>query len=742
MDKRKIIDKIIYSYKYDELDELWELAGMEMAYSKRNLEKYSEELSRRITAIVEENDFEYFLTKNKGDEKDIDVFFYILMHSSKTESIKACLKDIKYYPSVRYDDIIELIMATKDPEYIRNAIENYQDFGIDYNSATVLIRRTKDVELAKKQLEKAEEQIKTQSEETQTIWDDWSLDIDLSQSYISGKAIANLAATVNDRNVMLYYIENAIKYSLIEDDIVFLIRKINDPEITEQYLNNDEFEFSKYNIIKMIKATKDKDFIGKYIKNEEMQFSIDEKIDLLSAVSDNEWIENYIRGTESGFSSEDILKFLNVTGNLELVKQYMIKRDEFGFSKEQIFGLIQGLNDKELTLECISEYEKYGLASEDANRLRVIYDGFYRNQILQWVEISEKINLPPEMTIGVEIECVGKMSPFLQAEGKKFFDGWKVKSDASVKSQRENELGIEIVSPILTGENDLTTQSVEKVTTILNQIGHYSNETCGGHIHIGANYLTSVEAWQNLVELYANTEMILYAISNQEGNVPRRDVGKYAMPISNDLEEAMKSGSVNLENEEDIEGFKRNLVTFQNDNRYKGINFMNLKSGGRNTIEFRLANGTVEPKVWIENINLFGGMIRAAQEMAVIQQKNPEDRTQNENKMLECFEQLRSGTLSEEQKLEDLLEIVIQEKDRDSYRKRYYRNIELLEKEPEIGDALRQKTENSGVKISKKEIAREIFFSDESITMGELNEISGLINRSLNHQVDVTERGE
>ncbi len=741
MDKRKIIDKIIYSYKYDEIDVLWEMAEMEATYSEKNLEKYVDEFTRRIATIIEENDFEYFFTRKIEADKDLDVFLLILMHSSKTEKIKEFLKDIKN-TSIKYSDIVELILATKDPEYIRNAIEKYQDFGIDYNSATILIRRTKDVELAKRHLERAEEQLESQSQESTSLFeDDWSLDLDISQNYISGQSIVNLLVTVNDKNIILKYLEELEKYSFTEDNITSLINKIKDPEITAQYLENYKADFSRYNIIKMIKAIGEKTFISRYIGDSELQFSIEEKIDLLSVVSDNEWVEDYMRDSKSGFTSEDILQFLKSTDNIALVKQYMAKRDLYGFTQEQIFGLIQAINDKKLTLDCMSNCENYGLSNEDANKLRIIYDTNYRNETLQDNRILGKINLPPEMTIGVEIECVGKMCPFLQAEGKKILDGWKVKQDNSVKSERENESGIEIVSPILTGENEMTAQSVEKVATILNKIGHYSNETCGGHIHIGANYLTSVEAWQNLVELYANTEMILYVISNQEGNVPRKDVGRYAMPISSDLEEAMKNGSVNLETEGDIETFKKNLVSFQND-RYKGINFFNLKSGGRNTIEFRLANGTVDPKMWTENINLFGGIVRVAQELAVIQQKNPEDRTQNEDKMLACFEQIRSGSFDEKQKLEDLLEMVIQERDRDSYRKRYFRNIELLEEKPEIGETIRQKTENAGVRISKKEIVKEVFFSDESVTMSELKEISGIINRNRNHQLGITERGE
>ena len=264
MDKRKIIDKIIYSYKYDEIDVLWEMAEMEATYSEKNLEKYVDEFTRRIATIIEENDFEYFFTRKIEADKDLDVFLLILMHSSKTEKIKEFLKDIKN-TSIKYSDIVELILATKDPEYIRNAIEKYQDFGIDYNSATILIRRTKDVELAKRHLERAEEQLESQSQESTSLFeDDWSLDLDISQNYISGQSIVNLLVTVNDKNIILKYLEELEKYSFTEDNITSLINKIKDPEITAQYLENYKADFSRYNIIKMIKAIGEKTFISRY----------------------------------------------------------------------------------------------------------------------------------------------------------------------------------------------------------------------------------------------------------------------------------------------------------------------------------------------------------------------------------------------------------------------------------------------------------------------------------------------
>lgn len=41
-------------------------------------------------------------------------------------------------------------------------------------------------------------------------------------------------------------------------------------------------------------------------------------------------------------------------------------------------------------------------------------------------------------------------------------------------------------------------------------------------MHIGADYLTSMQSWINLLELYGNAEMLIYIISNEKGMIPRK----------------------------------------------------------------------------------------------------------------------------------------------------------------------------------------------------------------------------
>ena len=47
-----------------------------------------------------------------------------------------------------------------------------------------------------------------------------------------------------------------------------------------------------------------------------------------------------------------------------------------------------------------------------------------------------------------------------------------------------------------------------------NEDGTCDNE---GHIHIGADYLTDIDSWKNLIEIWGNTEEVLQETLNKLG---------------------------------------------------------------------------------------------------------------------------------------------------------------------------------------------------------------------------------
>ena len=83
------------------------------------------------------------------------------------------------------------------------------------------------------------------------------------------------------------------------------------------------------------------------------------------------------------------------------------------------------------------------------------------------------------------------------------------------------DFGVEAISPILTD----CKEDIEDVYMMCEMLKDQEiSEKCGGHIHIGSDYLTSKEAYANLYEIWGNTENIMYLISNEAGKAPRRGV--------------------------------------------------------------------------------------------------------------------------------------------------------------------------------------------------------------------------
>ena len=299
------------------------------------------------------------------------------------------------------------------------------------------------------------------------------------------------------------------------------------------------------------------------------------------------------------------------------------------------------------------------------------------NFLIQQPTYSE-IGLDEEITIGMEIESEGYLSRYiekikkiLKRDESKEARGWDIKPDASL------EEGVEITSPILT-DNQEDIEDIYMVCTMLQKIGNETNERCGGHIHIGSNYLKSKEAFINLFEIWGNSEEIICKISNEKNNIPRFTLQEYAKPISPKINKAIEEGKINLENEEDLNSFIEEIQNVQV-NRYSSLNMFNINNG-MNTIEFRISNGTLNPDTWIENARLYGRIVQMSQKIAEIE-KNPEP-TKEEKRLVDLKEYLKSE-IPEEEKMEILLDMLFEEKERELYRERYFSTIKMLEKAPE-----------------------------------------------------------
>lgn len=159
--------------------------------------------------------------------------------------------------------------------------------------------------------------------------------------------------------------------------------------------------------------------------------------------------------------------------------------------------------------------------------------------------------------------------------------------------------------------------------------------------------------------------------------------GKHAEPISPAISEAIERGTINLDTAKDLDEFVEQLQNVQKQEyepgnklgRVTSLNLLNINNG-KNTIEFRVPNGTINPNTWIENVRLYGRIVQMAEKLAQIEKKS--EKTE-EDIHLEGLMQLLKSNMPENEKMEVLLEILFTEEERKIYRDRYYTNSKKLE---------------------------------------------------------------
>ena len=564
-------------------------------------EQILEEKYRNFMQDIEKNGLiDYFLQNMNNNVENADVYKFCLTlckHISNKSIVKKIIEDMIYSSAV--DEVVALIKATEDPEYIKEKwledVKKMHALGIYGDRAVALIKATGDPEYIKECLENVEK---------------------MQALYING------------------------------DRAVNLIKETGDSEyIKEKWLENvkkmQALGIEGRNAVILIKATKDIEYIKKLLKNKEKTKALNiqdfHAIELIRTVEEKEpgyikeYIKNHIKNRKiNELESTFLAQVIIMTGDAEFI-DYCENSDVLN------------------------------------HETREILDRFTK---------MPPVTLPDKMTIGIEIESEGLASRE-EIAGIIGNLSWKLKPDDTLDD------GIEAVpssglTPSTAGDE------IYGACKALCLSGQTISERCGGHIHIGADYLTDLQDWKNLRTIWNDTEKILYIISNRKGEIPRKGVLVYARPISGNDES--KQETINLENESDLEKFIVGTKIIQG-TRYSGINYCNVGRKEKNTIEFRLPNGTLDPTTWIENINFFGGLVRVSHELSKIMLKSEEQRTEEEKKMLYNYEVIQMEQ-DERKVAEALIGLCVSQEQMQTYLDRYDENSELLEKTPELNDRL------------------------------------------------------
>ena len=422
--------------------------------------------------------------------------------------------------------------------------------------------------------------------------------------------------------------------------------------IIKFYLN--KIRYSKYSVdyVKRVLSDTAKSYFLK-------DFNDEEKATIILYIQDKNILKKYV---DAPYLYKYRSTIVARTEDTNLILDKFIQIDSLTFK----LNLINKVKDNDLKkmLICMLE-DKNLMEFLISNETTLSNNDFVK-------KLCETTIINPNITIGVELEaCNENIKNFNKT--KTVFNDFNIKQDLSVKS------GFEIVSPIL--HYNLTDMNkLYQVCELLKRCNFYTDQSCGGHIHIGASYFTSKEDYYMLLYLYSNVENILYYITDKEGTIKRSSVERFAMKSK---EEYLKAIDEGLFNKEHFNSEITDVFNEINKDRYKGLNFKNIGSEYKNTIEFRMPNGEIEFSELLVNIKLFARLIEMSHELVQIDKTN-----EIKEKALKL-----SHTKDEEEKLLLLLEILFPNPtDRIIYLKRYKTNYALtLKANEELASSLRDK---------------------------------------------------
>ena len=169
----------------------------------------------------------------------------------------------------------------------------------------------------------------------------------------------------------------------------------------------------------------------------------------------------------------------------------------------------------------------------------------------------------------------------------------------------------------------------------------------------------------------------MYLVGNKEGEFPRKTVKIFAKSISKLVEETFdilrlgKKAINNKDFKDKKKPYIRRIRGYQKNHRNYTINFSNVENENKNTFEFRIFNGTLEPNLLIENIRLVGRLMEKTKK--IVEGKDEE--------LINSYKRLQEN-ISEEEKSKILFKMLFPDKkERKPYEKRYKINSQLDKKE-------------------------------------------------------------
>ena len=245
------------------------------------------------------------------------------------------------------------------------------------------------------------------------------------------------------------------------------------------------------------------------------------------------------------------------------------------------------------------------------------------------------------------------------------------------------EGGAELVSPILRDSKD----DWESISDICEHIkkfpGNKTDEVvtdskCGLHIHFDAECLRqNPKRMQNFLRLYTESEELIYKMCNDKNDPIRKGAinknykgihiissiwrNGMAAPNGKKLLKQIEDGTLKV-SYKNFGKLKMLAGKYKIDERrYKGLNLTNIGNTKKNTLEFRMANGTLNPRVIKQNVFLYASLIDTAIKI-----------TENPQIYQEQLNEFYKTNVTEKQKATSFLNLIMESpEDRKIYMERW-----------------------------------------------------------------------
>lgn len=192
-----------------------------------------------------------------------------------------------------------------------------------------------------------------------------------------------------------------------------------------------------------------------------------------------------------------------------------------------------------------------------------------------------------------------------------------------------------------------------------------ASNRCGLHVHFDSKCLTSnPRTFKNFMRLYAEAEELIYKMCNDKNDPIRKGAINKDFRGIHLISVLWRNGMAAPSGEKILEKIEKDKLKVSykpfgkfrmfaskykvDERRYDGLNLTNIGNRKKNTIEFRMSNGTLSPEVIKQNVFFYASLMNTAIQM-----------TENPQEYQERLNAFYRTDVSEEQKAKDFLNLII-----------------------------------------------------------------------------------